>query len=138
MWWPESSLILDINQSKQYQKYLLGLYFWALYLLFMSSFAWVFQLVGLLCLSFYIYGLFRHGMPLKERILLVYAKDQWSWIALDKQIKHPIQEIRLLLKTGWFILLQLKDEHHQRLWVVFRDQMTPNQLKRMMWLLNFN
>ncbi len=136
MWLPESALILHLNKSRQYQRILICIYVMTLGLLW-SSTGWMSLKIGM-SVYLVIHGMrmVRAGRPTIQAMSLIYAADKWSWQTEAGQDAVELEGLTLLVYTDLFILLRLVAiKRRAKTVVIFQDQLTEAQLRRLMWIM---
>ncbi|MCX7114687.1 MAG: hypothetical protein NTW08_02075 [Gammaproteobacteria bacterium] len=152
MWSPESALILHLNKSKQYQRVLICIYAGTVWVLLFSACGVVFKVAGCVFLVMHGVKLIREGIPTDSAMCLTYAAGQWTLTQQhpDKASRHPersegsptdkneikLEQVKLLVHTDLLILLRFFPANSRpKTMVIFRDQLTDAQLRRLMWIV---
>ena len=132
MWWPESNLTLHLSKSAYYQRVLVCIYVFSHLVLWQSGLGLSLQMSGSWFLFYHMAINLRQAIPTGQPIQLIYmGKD---WVLLTSQQSYKLDEVRLLLHAGVFILLRVSGANIRQIYVIFFDQLTKSQWRRLMWL----
>lgn len=137
MWSIGSDLTLKLNnKSVYYQKIIIVLTILSCYLILHSYIYWVLKvlMIGVLLGYFYYLFIYLDGFFSKIKLLSYQGK---SWICEYQHNLHDtsiFSNVSILLKNGIFIVLKLKNQDAEKICVIFRDQITQQDLRKLMWI----
>lgn len=133
MWWPESNLTLHFDQSRDYQRCLM---------MFYGVSVWVGWYIGLTIPGYCIWcccvlghagWVGQYSIPTGRPMSLRYAERQWWW-RCEPHAVLLLDEVEVLFDTGVFLWIRLRSTRKRWVYVVFCDQMTLEERRRLMWL----
>lgn len=131
-WWPESSLILNFNQSRYYRRLLSILYLFSGWGIYEAHFGcWI---NGLLCLCLCGHGwkTWRLAVPTGEPVSLQYRANSWQYCCGVTWVE--LSEMSIVLHAGAGMVLKLRSLNRTWYHVIFADQLSVDERRRLLWL----
>jgi len=127
---PISDFTIKLNSSKDYFKLAILLHLFALIVLFNSSFPLLLLIAGIVTLIFSITNIYICKTPLPKYIKLTYQERHWL---IYKKNCEPIkyESATISFNGGIFIILNLTGISKSKKIVIFIDQLTKEQLRKL-------
>ncbi len=128
-----SSLTLKLCKSSDYMWLGLFIHASALGAMYRVHYSWASIILALVLLSLPMLKIIRYKMPHPDLLALSYHRRNDSkidWLLQSTNGNHTqYEQMKILLSTGFFILIALRSKHHKRTLVIFNDQITSDELR---------
>jgi hypothetical protein len=134
VWSNGSNLTLTLGKSSHYCKVLWMLYGLGLWLVILSGLPWYYKLISSCLLIWHGMQVIRQPVPTGTIVTLSYQGNAWLCEQVN-QIPWKVEQVIVLVNTGLFLLLKLTGiDEKQRILVVFGDQLSEAELRKLMWI----
>ncbi len=120
-----SDCTINFGKSSHYARLALVIYTCALLLVFYSAFSLLLKIMIMSLLLLQSGRVIYNPIPHPDYLTLIYKTNEW--ILYDKRNQSvSYNKMRIIIDTGFFFLLELKNERSHKILVIFSDQLTTS------------